>query len=54
MSKILVIEDEAAIRRVLVKILNEENDKYEIQEAENGASGMDMLRKSDYDLVLCD
>ncbi len=54
MSKILVIEDEAAIRRVLVKILNEENEKYEIEEAENGASGMEMIRKSDYDLVLCD
>ena len=54
MSKILVIEDEAAIRRVLVKILNEENDKYEIEEAENGASGMEMIRKTDYDLVLCD
>ena len=54
MSKILVIEDEAAIRRVLVKILNEENEKYEIEEAVNGASGMEMIRKSDYDLVLCD
>ncbi len=54
MSKILVIEDEAAIRRVLVKILNEENEKYEIEEAGNGASGMEMIRKSDYDLVLCD
>ena len=54
MSKILVIEDEAAIRRVLVKILNEENDSYEIEEAENGASGMEKIRKSDYDLVLCD
>jgi DNA-binding NtrC family response regulator len=54
MSKILVIEDEAAIRRVLVKILNEENEKYQIEEAENGASGMEMIRKSDYDLVLCD
>ncbi len=54
MSKILVIEDEAAIRRVLVKILNEENEKYEIEEAGNGAAGMEMIRKSDYDLVLCD
>ena len=29
MSKILIIEDEAAIRRVLVKILSEENDAYQ-------------------------
>ena len=54
MSKILVIEDEAAIRRVLVKILTEENDKYQVEEAEDGASGLDMIKKNDYDLALCD
>ena len=54
MSKILVIEDEAAIRRVLVKILTEENDQYQVEEAENGASGLDMIKKNDYDLALCD
>jgi len=54
MSKILVVEDEAAIRRVLVKILKEENEKYIVEEAENGALGIDLIRKSDYDLVLCD
>ena len=54
MSKILVIEDEAAIRRVLVKILKEENDKYQVEEAENGARGIEMIRQTDYDLVLCD
>ena len=32
MSKILVIEDEAAIRRVLVKILSEENEAYKVDE----------------------
>ena len=35
MSKILVIEDEAAIRRVLVKILSEESEMYEVDEAED-------------------
>ncbi len=54
MSKILVIEDEAAIRRVLVKILNEENEAYQIEEASDGAAGMLKIRQSDYDLVLCD
>ncbi|WP_452222962.1 sigma-54-dependent transcriptional regulator [Lacinutrix chionoecetis] len=54
MSKILVIEDEAAIRRVLVKILSEENDKYEVFEAEDGLVGIDKIRKEDFDLVLCD
>ena len=34
MSKILIIEDEAAIRRVLKKIISEENDTYKVEEAE--------------------
>jgi len=54
MSKILIIEDEAAIRRVLVKILSEENDSYEVTEAEDGLVGIDLIKKEDYDLVLCD
>ncbi|MFD0864070.1 sigma-54-dependent transcriptional regulator [Sungkyunkwania multivorans] len=54
MSKILVIEDEAAIRRVLVKILTEESDTYEVEEAEDGLVGAEKLKKEDYDLVLCD
>ena len=54
MPKILVIEDEAAIRRVLVKILSEENDKYEVEEAEDGLAGIDKIKKEDFDLVLCD
>ncbi|QBA64683.1 sigma-54-dependent transcriptional regulator [Muriicola soli] len=54
MPKILVIEDEAAIRRVLVKILSEENDKYQLEEAENGHIGLELIKKNDYDLVLCD
>ncbi len=54
MPKILVIEDEAAIRRVLVKILSEENDTYEVEEAEDGLVGIEKIKKEDYDLVLCD
>ncbi len=54
MSKILVIEDEAAIRRVLVKILTEESKAYEVEEAENGLVGIDMIKNKDYDLALCD
>ncbi|NRB84343.1 MAG: sigma-54-dependent Fis family transcriptional regulator [Winogradskyella sp.] len=54
MSKILIIEDEAAIRRVLVKILSEENDAYKVEEAEDGLVGIDKIKKEDYDLVLCD
>ncbi|MDF0715911.1 sigma-54 dependent transcriptional regulator [Muricauda sp. 334s03] len=54
MSKILVIEDESAIRRVLVKILAEESDSYNVVEAEDGLTGMDIIKKEDFDLVLCD
>ncbi|MBB1192375.1 sigma-54-dependent Fis family transcriptional regulator [Flavobacterium sp. SOK18b] len=54
MSKILIIEDEAAIRRVLSKILSEENDSYQVEEAEDGAVGLEKIKTTDYDLVLCD
>ena len=54
MSKILIIEDEAAIRRVLTNILSEENENYSVEEAEDGISGLEKIKNSDYDLVLCD
>lgn len=54
MPKILVIEDESAIRRVLVKILTEENDNYQVEEAEDGLKGIEKIKNEDYDLVLCD
>ena len=54
MSKILVIEDEAAIRRVLIKIISEENEAYIVEEAENGLDGLEKIKDNDYDLVLCD
>jgi len=54
MSKILIIEDEAAIRRVLSKIISEENDAYNVEQAEDGLLGIEMIKNNDYDLVLCD
>ena len=54
MSKILIIEDEAVIRRVLTKILSEENDTYQVEEAEDGVVGFEKIKNNDYDLVLCD
>lgn len=54
MPKILVIEDEASIRRVLIKILSEENDSYIVEEAEDGLQGLEKIKNEDYDLVLCD
>ncbi|MBC7524249.1 MAG: sigma-54-dependent Fis family transcriptional regulator [Flavobacterium sp.] len=54
MSKILIIEDEASIRRVLSKILSEESDTYQVEEAEDGVQGYEKIKNNDYDLVLCD
>jgi two-component system, NtrC family, nitrogen regulation response regulator NtrX len=54
MSKILIIEDEASIRRVLTKILSEESDSYIVEDAEDGVQGLEKIKNNDYDLVLCD
>ncbi|MBW4361702.1 sigma-54-dependent transcriptional regulator [Flavobacterium taihuense] len=54
MPKILIIEDEVAIRRVLVSILSEENESYEVDVAEDGMIGLEKIKENDYDLVLCD
>lgn len=54
MSKILIVEDEVMIRRVLVKILLEENEALQIDEAADGLEALDKIKKEDYDLVLCD
>ena len=53
-KKILLIEDEDPIRRVLSKILTEENENYILTEAEDGKSGLDKISKTNFDLVLCD
>lgn len=54
MPNILIIEDEAAIRRVLVKILTEENKNYQVKEAADGLQGIELIKEQDFDLVLCD
>ena len=54
MSKILIIEDEEPIRRVLVRILKEEDDNFVIHEASDGKLGLDLLNNESFDLVLCD
>ena len=54
MSKILIIEDEESIRRVLVRILNEEDSNFEIHEASDGKKGLESISKDNFDLVLCD
>ena len=55
MISILIIEDEEPIRRVLKKILLEENKSYKIFEAENGKKGLEEIENNNkIDIVLCD
>ncbi|MDA9161828.1 sigma-54 dependent transcriptional regulator [Crocinitomicaceae bacterium] len=50
--KILIIDDENAIRRALREIL--EFEDCHVEEAENGKEGIDKLQKNEYDLIFCD
>jgi two-component system nitrogen regulation response regulator NtrX len=54
MAKILIIEDEEAIRNVLKNILLEENKDYVVELAVNGNEGLSKIIIEEYDLVLCD
>ena len=54
MTKILIIEDEEPIRRVLKRILSEEDSTYAVEEAQDGVEGAKMALNNEYDLVLCD
>ena len=54
MIQVLLIEDEESIRRVMSRILKEENDQYNVTEAVDGKQGLDLLFKRQFDLVLCD
>jgi len=54
MSKILIIEDESAIRRVLKRIIADENKSYQVEEAVDGLEGLEVIKDNDFDLVLCD
>ena len=50
--KILVIDDERAIRNSLKEILMLEG--YEVETAENGVQGIAMVEKEKYDVIFCD
>ncbi len=52
MSRILVIDDERAIRNTLKEVL--EYEKYEVDLAEDGPKGLEMFASNAYDIVLCD
>ncbi|WP_439697252.1 sigma-54-dependent transcriptional regulator [Mucilaginibacter sp. AW1-7] len=52
MAKILIIDDERAIRSTLREIL--EYEDYEVEDVDNGIDGLQLIEKKDFDLVLCD
>ncbi|MFP5471859.1 MAG: sigma-54-dependent transcriptional regulator [Bacteroidia bacterium] len=52
MAKVLVIDDERAIRNALKEIL--EFEKFGVDLAENGDEGLQLIKKNIYDIILCD
>ncbi|MEL5993570.1 sigma-54-dependent transcriptional regulator [Hymenobacter segetis] len=52
MPRILIIDDEKAIRNTLKEIL--EFEGYKVDQAEDGPAGLDLLIQQKYDVVLCD
>ena len=54
MPRILIIEDEDAIRRVFIKIIKNEIVLMKLKKRQDGLEGYEMIEAEDYDLVLCD
>ena len=54
MAHILIVEDEANIRRVLLKVLAGEDKTLIFSEAEDGVSAISSISKVTFDLILCD
>lgn len=52
MAKILVIDDEAAIRRILKEIL--EHEQYQVDVAESAIEALPLVKDNEYDAILCD
>jgi two-component system, NtrC family, nitrogen regulation response regulator NtrX len=52
MPKILIVDDEKAIRRTIKEIL--EYEKYTVDEAEDGVQALEMIQKEDYDVAFFD
>ncbi|MFT6960913.1 MAG: DNA-binding NtrC family response regulator, partial [Flammeovirgaceae bacterium] len=52
MAKILIVDDEKSIRYTLREIL--EFEKYKVSEAEDGEQALEMFKKGDFDVALCD
>ena len=54
MKKILIIEDEEQIRRVLIRVLSDEDKNFDVKEAVDGKEGFSLIKKEKFDLILCD
>tara|TARA_A100001011_G_scaffold400861_1_gene520108 strand:- start:35360 stop:36523 length:1164 start_codon:yes stop_codon:yes gene_type:complete len=54
MKKILIIEDEEQIRRVLLRVLSDEDKNFDLKEAVDGKEGLSLIKKEKFDLILCD
>jgi DNA-binding NtrC family response regulator len=52
MAKILIIDDERAIRRAMREIL--EFEEFEVEEAENGKEGLEKAKSTTFDIIFCD
>lgn len=52
MAKILVVDDEAPMRKLLKEVLSQ--DSHEVREAEDGAQACAMFRSEPADLVITD
>jgi two-component system, NtrC family, nitrogen regulation response regulator NtrX len=52
MAKILIVDDERAIRNTLREIL--EYEDYDVEDVDNGIDGLERIKRDDFDLVLCD
>ncbi|MBQ0129950.1 MAG: sigma-54-dependent Fis family transcriptional regulator [bacterium] len=52
MSRILIIDDQDAIRRVLRDIL--ENEKYQVDDVANGMEALQLVKDQEYDAIFCD
>lgn len=52
MAKILIIDDERAIRNTLREIL--EYEEYQVEDTDNGIDALELIKKNEYDLILCD
>jgi len=52
MARILIVDDEASIRRTLREIL--EYEKYKVADAANGMEAIQLVNDHEFDVILCD